>query len=172
MLRDRRYMRNDDEEHKAQTGLKCVFALILLNILAVFVVPFGSELQMRLAISGIGMREGMIWEPLTALFMHGGWMHLIFNMVGLYVFGTLIAPALGAVRFLSLYFFSGLIGNLVHLFFYWNVPTVALGASGAVMGIAIATAMLYPEREFMLLLPPIPLTLKSLVVDFIVIDIL
>jgi len=172
MLRDRRYMRGGDEEERAHSGLKCLFALILLNVLAVLLVPFGSMLQWQLSISGEGIREGMLWQPLSALFMHGGWMHLIFNMFGLYVFGTLLAPLLGASRFLSLYLFAGLFGNLTHLILYWNQPVVALGASGALMGVVIASAMAFPDREFMLIIPPVPMKLKTMAVVFIAIDIL
>jgi membrane associated rhomboid family serine protease len=93
--------------------------------------------------------------------------HLFFNMLTLYFMGPSVEMALGAKRFLGLYMISGLVALAAHFLVYYipfysgqtlQEPVFAvLGASGAVYGVTIAFATLFPERELMLLFPPIPI---------------
>jgi membrane associated rhomboid family serine protease len=90
------------------------------------------------------------------MFLHAGWMHLIFNMIGLYFFGPRLEDRLGGSRFLTLYFLSGITGALLHIiggvsgillavpFNPW-VPMV--GASGAVFGVLMGFAMYWPRER-------------------------
>lgn len=73
------------------------------------------------------------WTIVTSMFSHGSPLHLLFNMYSLYVLGTMLEPALGRARFLSLYFISGLAGLVAVA---WLTPgTAVLGASGAIFGL-------------------------------------
>ncbi|MDD5697725.1 MAG: rhomboid family intramembrane serine protease [Victivallaceae bacterium] len=177
MLSDRDYMNRGGGRRPRQVNYEenpnmCVYILIAINALVFFTVPPGLDLYRRLALSSMGIKAGMYWQIVSTMFMHGGFMHILFNMWGLYLFGTLIAPHLRTVRFLVLYFLSGICGSLLWLAFNWNSPAYVVGASGALFGILIATAMLEPDRQFIILLFPVPMKAKTLVAIYAVVEIL
>jgi hypothetical protein len=106
------------------------------------------------------------------MFLHGGFWHIAFNMWGLYLFGTIVAPELGSKRFLILYFISGIAGNIVWLAFNWNSFAFILGASGALFGVLMATAMLFPDKQFLMLFFPVPIKAKTLVLVYGILEII
>lgn len=172
MLDDRDYMRRRPEpENKMQTGRACVFALIAVNVV-MFVLTGSPKSEQLLMASVDGLRNGMFWQPLTAMFMHGGFSHIFFNMWGLYIFGGIVAPRLGGSAFLALYLASGLAGNVLELASLWNTPFIPLcGASGAVMGVTAAAAVMAPETPMLLLFIPFPIKLRTMAVVFFAIEI-
>lgn len=90
---------------------------------------------------------------LTSMFMHGGWMHLIGNMLYLWVFGNNVEDAMGARRFIVFYLLSGIGAALVQA---WSEPSARIpmvGASGAVSGVLGAYLLLYPHARVHLVLP-------------------
>lgn len=110
------------------------------------------------------------WQPVTYMFMHGGWEHIIFNMFTLWMFGRFIERDLGSRRFLLYYMVCGIGAGLIQLLVCHltgaplNVPTV--GASGAIYGLLLAFGMLHPNDIIMPLLPPIPMKAKWAVLIF------
>lgn len=89
----------------------------------------------------------------TSMFLHGGWMHLLGNMWYLWIFGDNIEDRLGKVRFLLLYFLSGLVATGAHV---WSAPgsTVpTIGASGAIAGVLGAYLVTYPYARVKTLVP-------------------
>jgi membrane associated rhomboid family serine protease len=94
----------------------------------------------------------------TSGFIHINWLHLIFNMLALFLFSSAVENTLGPVRFLLIYLTSLIGGNLLALLIHRNHGTYsALGASGAVNGIIFATIALFPYMRIgFFLLPPIP----------------
>ncbi|MEZ4705409.1 MAG: rhomboid family intramembrane serine protease [Bdellovibrionota bacterium] len=88
------------------------------------------------------LHEYAFWQPFTYLFLHVGWMHLLMNMLGLWVFGSDVERIMGPRRFLQYYFFTGAGAGLVSAFM--GIPTV--GASGAIFGLLLAFGMLFPNR--------------------------
>ena len=90
---------------------------------------------------------------LTSMFLHGSWMHLIFNMLTLYIFGDNVEDYLGHFRYILLYLISGVIAMAVHTLFnlYSVVPTV--GASGAIAGVMGAYFLLYPRAKVLTIVP-------------------
>jgi membrane associated rhomboid family serine protease len=90
---------------------------------------------------------------LTSMFLHGSWMHLIFNMLTLYIFGDNVEDYLGHFRYILLYLISGIIAMAVHTLFnlYSTVPTV--GASGAIAGVMGAYFLLYPRAKVLTIVP-------------------
>ena len=173
MLDDRDYMRRRPEpENTVRTGLKCVYALIAINVAAyIFTLaqePFAIEV---LWLNADHFRDGMFWQPLTAMFMHGGLSHILFNMWGLYIFGGIVAPRLGGKAFLALYLSTGLLGNIVWLAAAWNSPAVLCGASGAVMAVTAAAAVMAPETPMLLLFIPFPIKLRTMAIVFFVLEI-
>lgn len=92
-------------------------------------------------------------------FLHADVTHLAFNLVGLVVFGPLIERCMGAGHFLFFYFFCLLAAGLLQLMNASGGPPIpTVGASGAVYGLLVAAALLYPQRR--LLLFPLPLELR------------
>ena len=112
------------------------------------------------------------WQPLTYMFMHGGFMHIFFNMYSLYLFGSAVERRIGTPRYLVLYFVTGFAAAALNIAVQTLTgsysPTV--GASGAVYGLIVAFAMLYPQARMMLLFPPIPMSAKWMAIVFIGIE--
>ena len=133
------------------------------------------------------------WQPLTHLFMHGGFAHIFFNMYAVYMFGSVLERQWGTKKFLLFYFVSGLGAALIHTgvewlqLQYWMgaaaegstaaissihalkvTPTV--GASGAVFGLLMGYAMLYPDSIMGLVFPPITMKAKWFVLIYAAIE--
>ncbi len=88
----------------------------------------------------------------TCMFLHGGWMHLIGNMLYLWIFGNNIEDRLGPALFFVFYIATGLVGNLAHTFFDAGyVPLV--GASGAISGVMGAYILLFPRTRILAVVP-------------------
>src|SRR4051812_44570068 len=83
------------------------------------------------------------WTAVTYMFLHANFTHLLFNMLGLYFFGSRLELRLGGRQFLMLYFISGLMGALASVVF---TPTAeVLGASGAIFGVMLGYARYWPR---------------------------
>jgi membrane associated rhomboid family serine protease len=94
------------------------------------------------------------WLPLfTSMFMHGGWWHLISNMLALYIFGDNIEDRLGPFRYVLFYLFSGVAAGAAHLAAYSSSSLPTVGASGAIAGVLGAYLMLYPQARVITLVP-------------------
>ena len=89
---------------------------------------------------------------LTAMFMHGGWIHLLSNMLYLWIFGDNIEDRLGHLRYLSFYILCGLIASLCHIITNLNSQVPSLGASGAIAGVMGAYMVLFPKARIRTLL--------------------
>ena len=135
------------------------------------------------------------WQPVTHLFMHGGFMHIFFNMYAVYIFGSVLERIWGTKKFLIYYFVTGLGAALVHTgvewlqMQYWMAAaaegstaaltsihalkmTPTVGASGAVFGLLMGYAMLYPDSIMTLIFPPISMKAKWFVLIYAAIELL
>lgn len=102
--------------------------------------------------------RGMIWQLITYMFLHGNWFHLLINMYVLWSFGSAVEAVWGSKQFLVFYFFCGIGAAIISLLAY---NSVIVGASGAILGLLIACAVMFPDNEIvMLLFFIIPLRLK------------
>ena len=110
--------------------------------------------------------QGMIWQFVTHIFLHGSPMHLLMNMVGLYFLGSELENRLGSQRFMKLYMGCGIIGGIGWLLLSRGgaVFATCVGASGAIMGLLGAFAALYPQERFILFPIPIPITVRTLAI--------
>jgi membrane associated rhomboid family serine protease len=91
------------------------------------------------------------FTPLTSMFLHGGWMHVIGNMWFLWIFGNNIEDVMGPRRFLAFYLLCGLIAAAAHIASQPSSAIPTVGASGAVSGIMGAYLVLYPRARVNLL---------------------
>ena len=87
------------------------------------------------------------WTLLTAMFMHGGWLHIIGNMWFLFIFGGGVEDALGHLRFLVFYFLGGLAAFLAQVLATPSSAVPMVGASGAIAGILGGYLLLYPKAH-------------------------
>jgi membrane associated rhomboid family serine protease len=145
-------------------------AALIVAASAVFLwqltLPPGTELRLAYALGVIpatllgGERlptELYLIPPwltvLTSMFLHGGWLHLIGNMLYLWIFGNNIEDALGHVRFVLFYVVCGAAAALAQSALDVNSTIPMIGASGAIAGILGAYAVLYPRAHVLVLLP-------------------
>ncbi|MFZ2639790.1 MAG: rhomboid family intramembrane serine protease, partial [Verrucomicrobiia bacterium] len=115
------------------------------------------------ALSGGGLRSGMVWQLGTYMFLHSAnILHILFNLLALWMFGRDVEEQIGTRRFLQLYFGGGLVGAVCWLAFNWQGQGLLLGASAGVYAVCIAFATLVPERMItMLLFFVVPVTMKA-----------
>jgi membrane associated rhomboid family serine protease len=94
-----------------------------------------------------------IFSFLSFMFLHGGWLHLIGNMLFLYIFGDNVEDHLGSARYLFFYLLCGLISGLFQLLFNLGSNAATIGASGAIAGVMGAYIILYPHAKILTLIP-------------------
>lgn len=162
--------------------------LIIINALMFFgsYIIFGAETwnnshhtygdlgRLQLAMYVPGSANFKPWQVLTHMFMHADLGHLAFNMLTLFFFGPPIERVWGTFRFLSYYLLCGLGAMALHLGVLWWELTRAgldptayngamLGASGAIFGVLVGFAWLFPNQIISLIFPPISLKAKYFV---------
>lgn len=108
-----------------------------------------------------------VWQIVSYMFLHGGFWHLFFNMMVLWFFGNMVESVWGARRFLRYYLACGIGGALLHMAFEYNASVV--GASGAIFGVYLATAMLFPDAQVYLYFL-IPVKVKYFVIGLAVLQ--
>ncbi len=89
----------------------------------------------------------------TAMFLHGGWMHIGGNMLYLWIFGDNVEDRMGHGRFLVFYLLSGVLATAAHIMFNPHSQVPSLGASGAIAGVLGAYLLLYPTARVVTLVP-------------------
>ena len=170
--------------------------LIILNIIVFIATLINREfMTAEFALFYPTSRYFHWWQILTHMFMHGGFWHILFNMYTLWLFGSVVENIIGSKKFLLFYFVCGLgaaglhlgveflqmqsfmegaaLGNNVAL---QNIAVIKLtptvGASGAIYGVLIGYAMLFPASKMTLLFPPVTLSAKWMVIVFAAIELL
>jgi membrane associated rhomboid family serine protease len=121
----------------------------------------------------VGVNAGFApWQLVTYGFLHGGLVHLAFNMFGLYMFGSAIEQVLGGRRYLTYYLVCVVSAAVTQLIFAGVTGAYypALGASGGVFGLLLAYAVYFPNNRVMLLFPPIPMPARVFVVVYAVLE--
>ena len=157
---------HDDTPLKTIRFQYVTVAIIILNI-AIFLITGGASSDAVLASFegnfGVVPLEllhsqsatGSIAEPLTLItyqFMHGGWMHLLGNMIFLWVFADNIEDAFGYIGFILFYLICGVIGGLTHVLMLPTSDGPLVGASGALSGVLASYLVLYPRARVWILL--------------------
>lgn len=106
------------------------------------------------------------------MFSHGGIGHIFFNMLNLWMFGRILENVWGPKKFLLFYFICGVVAAITHLLVQYLTGdfSFAVGASGAVMGVMVGFAVLFPNTELMIMFLPIPIKAKWLILGLIAID--
>ena len=168
---------HDDTPLKVIRFQFVTIAIMALNIgIFLYTGAFSSDVVQGNVASGFGVipdelfHGGGIQNPIpepftliTYLFLHAGWMHLIGNMLFLWVFADNVEDAYGYVGFIIFYLLCGVVGGLTHAYMMPNSASPLVGASGAVSGILAAYLVLYPRaRVWILLFMRIPVPLPAI----------
>lgn len=106
-----------------------------------------------------------IWQPLTYMFLHGSFSHLLFNMFALWMFGITLESVWGTKQFLKYYFLTGIGAGLFNCIFTPGMPAVIIGASGSVFGLLAAFGLLFPDAKIYIWML-VPIRAKYLVLIF------
>lgn len=191
--------------------------LIIVNIIFFAASFFMPAIQQLFAMYYFDNPNFYAWQPLTHMFMHGGMMHIFFNMFALFSFGTTLESIWGGKKFITFYILCGLGAALLHtavnyynihsvlsilsnngidageamsiiaegkynpqwisyitqdqlanVFTSYNTPVV--GASGAIYGLLVAFAFMFPNAELMMMFIPVPVKAKYFVPGILLLD--
>lgn len=144
--------------------LNALSFLIAVNILIFIVTLIRPE-----AIYLLGLTPAYFlhqpWTIITNLFVHGGFRHILFNMISLYFLGSFLIRLVGEKNFLKVYFAGGLLGNIFFLLLNQYPLIPGVGASGAIFAMGGALAIMVPKlRVFVFPVPvPIPLWIATII---------
>jgi membrane associated rhomboid family serine protease len=192
--------------------------LIIINVIFFIAsIVFGELMYDLFAMHYPNNSDFILWQPVTHMFMHGDITHILFNMFGLWMFGTPLEQMWGKQKFIFFYLSAGFGAVLIQtIVYHYDVMSVTqilidngltnsdvdtfyktgrlntsiiqsvgedrlysgiqsfkavmVGASGALYGILVAFAMLFPNVQLMLLFPPIPIKAKFFVPLLILFD--
>lgn len=152
-------------------NLNTLWFLIALN-LVIFVITL---LRPAEVISALGLTPAELperpWAMVSAMFVHGGLTHILFNMIGLYFLGSFLIRAVGERSFLAVFFLGGLAGNV--LFAVLAPPqATGIGASGAVYALGGALAVMVPKVPVLVFPVPVPIPLWVAIILFLLLSFL
>jgi len=137
---------------------KYTILLIVINVIVFGLTTFSPEITGLLAMNKLLALEP--WRWITSMFVHFGIVHLMFNMLSLFIFGNIIEKKFGSKMFLLTYLGSGFAGNIGFLLF--ALPqTFGAGASGAIFGIIGAATIMFPNLVIFLSFIPLPLKIAG-----------
>ena len=149
-----------------------VSAIIAINFI-IYIITMVPNLGDEVFYTGMSVNyligDGQWWRVVTSLFLHAGFMHVLFNMFSLFLFGPELEKIAGKARFLTIYFLAGIFGN-VATFVLQDGMYASVGASGSIYGIfgAFAALVYYTRRTMPQLKQVImPLIIISVIITFI-----
>ena len=154
-----------------------VYWLIGINVLIFAVMELaGREVShfivTRMAMIPLAVRHGWVWTFITYMFLHGGIRHILFNMLGLFIFGSHVERQFGSREFLLYYLLTGMLAGIFSFVVYYmtgNYFIALMGASGALYAIMLAYAVLYPD-SYIYIWGIIPLRAPVMVLGFTAIE--
>ena len=182
MIEDRDYMRQPEYRDPIHwprwprwswtLGLLIAYAVVFIVEWTLFrFFPDTRNYYGYFALSKEGLEHGFVWQLVTYQFMHAGFWHLALNSWAIYVFGRELESFLGGKKFLALVFSSGIVGGVFQILTAIVWPELfdgrVVGASACAFGLVAAFAMLYPERELMILIffvIPVRMRAKTLLI--------
>lgn len=132
--------------------------LLLMNVLVFFFQLTLSQPELEAFIQTYGaiptevMRGEALFSLVTSMFLHGGWAHIISNMLYLWVFGDNVEHTLGSIPYAAFYLIGGLTATAAHIFFNPDSTLPSVGASGAIAAVLGAYVVMYPRSRVRLLI--------------------
>jgi len=185
--------------NRFQSTTPVVLNLIIINVLVFLVqMVLGTKegLDPVTDLFALHHYKSEVFRPyqiVTHMFMHGGFFHLLFNMLALWMFGSVVERAWGPKRFLIFYLVCGVVAALTQMgsyaFDFWQYDHMAMsseleeqyqlalrmgatvGASGAIMGVLAAFGYLFPNTELFIMPIPFPVKAKWAILGIIALDV-
>jgi membrane associated rhomboid family serine protease len=152
----RPYVNRYRPSNRFPTGVRWLLIVTISVSILYYILsrtPGTPQFMDSLALIPLSVVQGFaLWQPVTYLFLHGGIMHLLWNMLALWMFGMELERTWGTARFLKYYFLCGISAGFfvivaAYLFGGITIPTV--GCSGAIYGILVAYAIVFPDRTLL-----------------------
>ncbi|HEX3000178.1 MAG TPA: rhomboid family intramembrane serine protease, partial [Armatimonadota bacterium] len=149
------------DTNRPRTRPVVMYALVLINAL-VFLYELGlSQPQLNQFVAAMGVIPAhfstskaifsgsppAVLDLFTSMFIHGGWMHILFNMWYLFIFGDNVEDRMGHGRFLLFYLLGGVVAGISHILLNWGSPVPSIGASGAIAAVLGAYLVLFPRAK-------------------------
>ena len=123
--------------------------IIIANVVIYFLMPAGSNIWYRFALIPVNVLHGEIWRIFTATYLHANFMHIAFNMLALYFLGPALERTWGRRQFFLVYTVGGILGyillSVAGLVWYIDPRTPGIGASGSILTLLGAAAVLFPN---------------------------
>jgi rhomboid family protein len=149
--------------------LACTGVFLIQTLLNLFDPLLFHRMTRELGLVPVLVTHALhLWQPVTYLFLHGGLMHLLFNMLFLWMFGVDLERTWGTRRFYNYFFITGIGAGCIDVLVRTvvdpsgigssNIPTI--GASGAIYGILLAAAVMFPDRKVWLIPFPVQIPMK------------
>src|SRR5215208_487369 len=140
-----------DDDSQRRTVPIVTYALIVINVLFFLVeLSSGDAFIQRWSVVPRRLLANPVGDFITvftAMFMHGGWMHLIGNMLYLWIFGDNVEDRLGQAKFLIFYLLCGIVATFAQVLVNPNSNVANLGASGAIAGVLGAYLLMFPRSQ-------------------------
>jgi membrane associated rhomboid family serine protease len=160
--------------------IACTGVFLLQTLLSLFSPDAALWFEKAFGLVPLAVIPGLrFWQPLTYLFLHADIWHILLNMLFLWMFGSDLERTWGTRRFYVFYFVAGigagcttvLIKTLLHMFGTGaSVTTATIGASGAIYGVLLAAAIVFPDRQIWLIPFPVTIPMKIYVAGAIAIE--
>jgi membrane associated rhomboid family serine protease len=151
-----------------------LMAVCILIFLIMQVIPYELSYKIiylygmvpnRYANPGWGLANGMPFDGylsfLTSLFLHGNWLHILFNMWFMWIFADNVEDRMGRWRFIAFYLICGLLATATQWYSAPTLPIPVVGASGAIAGVLAAYYFLYPFERVIVFFPPIVVNIPA-----------
>ncbi|MBZ0263454.1 rhomboid family intramembrane serine protease [bacterium] len=121
--------------------------LVIINAIVFFIgMIFQANLSYAFGLVPVRFWHGWIWQAFTYMFLHGGFGHIFFNMLVLWMFGTPLEYTWGSRKFLTFYLICGVGAGILNALVTPGSPIPVVGASGAIYGLLLAFGMLFPNQ--------------------------
>ena len=153
--------------------LACVGVFLIQTLLGLF-NPSAYRVMIReFGLVPLAVTHGLrLWQPVTYIFLHGGLWHILLNMLFLWMFGVDLERAWGTQRFYTYFFLTGVGAAVINIVVktildphgYGTSAVATIGASGAIYGILLANAVMFPDRKIWLIPFPVTIPMKIYVI--------
>jgi membrane associated rhomboid family serine protease len=120
-----------------------------------------QDLMQLLPLTSPGVSKSIYFSLISCMFLHAGWLHILFNMLFLGIFGDNVEDTMGHLPFLVFYLVCGVAATMLHAVVYPNSIAPLVGASGAIAGVLGAYLVLFPRARIYALLIVIPLSVPA-----------
>jgi membrane associated rhomboid family serine protease len=151
-------------------NLNVLWFIIALNVLIFIVTLIRPEIVYLLGLKPSLLSERP-WTIISSMFVHGNFLHILFNMISMYFLGSFFIRAAGERSFLAVFFLGGLAGNILFALMA-NPLSTGIGASGAVFALGGALAVMVPRVPVFIFFIPIPVPLWVAIIIFFLLSFL